>query len=93
MAPELMLTNIQCVGATVTSWCYLGALSRSLLRFGIACVSLADFPEDQKSSTPPRYRAFTIHLEGKKMLLCETILQRGAHSMQVIINWQAFFHS
>lgn len=43
------------------------------------------------SRAPLRYRAFPTCLEGDKLLLCETILQRGALSMQVIINWQAFF--
>lgn len=48
-------------------------------------------PEQHKSSAPLLYRAFTTQLEGNKLLLCERILQRGARSMQVIINWQAFF--
>lgn len=46
------------------------------------------------SSTRARFhcdRTFTIHHEGNKLLLCETILQQGTCLMQVIINWQAFF--
>lgn len=42
------------------------------------------------SRAPLRYRAFPTCLEGDKLLLCETILQRGTLLMQVIINWQAF---
>lgn len=70
LAPELILTGIQRLGATITSWCLLGGIEQKgcsqigvLARVSWPCFPVGCFnrhrvlPEQHKSSAPLLYRA------------------------------------